>query len=60
MFLPCSLFGAVFDCITLELPLNVTAAVLDTNRAPPLDCNDRQKETREKLERNLKEEAKNS
>ena len=41
--------------------MNVTAALfVDTNRAPPLDCNDRQKETREKLERNLKEEAKNS
>ena len=42
----------------LELPLNVTAATLSTYIAPPLSCNKRKKETREKLERYSKEEEK--
>ena len=57
MFFPL-LLGAVFDFMTLEVPMNVTAALLSTCIAPPLDCNERQKETREKLERYSKEEEK--
>ena len=57
MFFPL-LLVAVFDFMTLELPMNVTAALLVTYIAPPADCNERQKETREKLERYSKEEEK--
>ena len=57
MLLP-PLLGAVFNFMTLELPLNVTAAKLFTSIAPPLSCNERQKETREKLERYSKRRRK--
>ena len=53
MFLPPR--EAVLDCITLEVPMNVTAASLYTIIAPPF-YDGRQKETREKVERNSKEE----
>ena len=57
MFLPLPL-GAVFDFMTLELPMNVTAAVLCICIAPPRVCSERKKETREELERYSKEEEK--
>ena len=47
MFLP-SLIGAVFEFITLELPLNVTAARLSKRIAPPLRCDERRKKDKEK------------
>ena len=57
MLLPLPL-GAEFDSMTLELPLNVTAASLRTYIAPPLSCNERKKKTREKFDRYSKEEEK--
>ena len=42
------LLGAVFDFITLELPLNVTAALLDTYIAPALICDERKNKKKEK------------
>ena len=47
MLLPV-LLGAVFDIITLELPLNVTAALLDTYTAPPLICDEIKNEKKNK------------
>ena len=47
-----------FVVMTLDLPMNVTAASLFTYIAPPLDCNRRQNVTREKLEKYSKEEEK--
>ena len=50
MFLP-SLLGAVFEFITLELPLNVTAARLSKRIAPPLRCDERKKKRQGKEQR---------
>tara|TARA_B100000780_G_C20953471_1_gene380397 strand:+ start:78 stop:251 length:174 start_codon:yes stop_codon:yes gene_type:complete len=47
MLLPV-LLGAVFDIIILELPLNVTAALLDIYIAPALICDERKNKKKEK------------
>ena len=56
MFLPL-LLGAVFNFMTLELPLNVTAALLVTYIAPAA-CNERQEGNERKIKKVFKRRRK--